>query len=228
MRLALAVLLMAFTAQAASLTGAVVDPIGASIARTVAELDSGTRKYLARTDDAGVYQFSNLAAGDYTLTLRVPGFKVRIVKSIGLLAGEQKRIPDITLDVASSCRGGGESGPFATELRPVTGDNSFGRLSGNVLPPVADVQVTLVCRTFSACRSTVTDSSGRFSFEMLSAGVYGLNFRRDGFYPENATGYEYTVNAGWESVYAPKLLEKCSNGNCDSKLRPQRPIQICE
>ncbi len=60
---------------------------------------------------------------------------------------------------------------------------------------------------------------------MLSAGVYGLNFRRDGFYPENATGYEYTVNAGWESVYAPKLLEKCPNGNCDPKLRPQRPSQ---
>ncbi len=55
------------------------------------------------------------------------------------------------------------------------------------------------------------------------SGVYGLNFRRDGFYPENATGYEYTVNAGWESVYAPKQMEKCSNGNCDPKLRLKRP-----
>jgi hypothetical protein len=228
MRIALAILLLPFSGRAASLTGAVVDPIGASIAHIVAELDSGTRKYLARTDDAGVYQFSNLAAGDYTLTFRVPGFKVRIVKSIGLSEREQKRFPDVTLDISSSCSGAGESGPFATELRPVTGDDLFGRLSGSVRPQLQGVGVALVCRTFSVCRSTKTDANGRFSFDMLSAGVYGLNFRREGFYPENATGYEYTVNAGWESVYAPVTLEQCANGNCDPKLRPQRPVAICE
>ena len=228
MRIALAILLIPFSVQAATLTGAVVDPIGASIAHTVAELDSGTRKYLARTDDAGVYQFSNLAAGDYTLTFRAPGFKVRIVRSIGLSEREQKRIPDITLDASSSCSGGGESGPFATELRPVTGDVSFGRLSGSVLPQVQGVEVALVCRTFSVCKSTRTDSNGRFSFDMLSAGVYGLNFRREGFYPENATGYEYTVNAGWESIYVPKMLERCLNGNCDPKSRPPRQPIVCE
>jgi hypothetical protein len=227
MRIALAILLIPFSGRAAALTGVVVDPIGASIAHAVAELDSGTRKYLARTDNAGVYQFSNLAAGNYTLTFRVPGFKVRTVKSIDLLERDQKRIPDITLDVSSSCGGGGESAPFATELRPVTGDASFGRLSGSVLPHVQGVEVALVCRTFSVCRSTRTDSNGRFSFDMLSPGVYGLNFRPEGFYPENATGYEYTVNAGWESIYVPKMLERCLNGDCDPKSRPREPI-VCE
>jgi hypothetical protein len=213
---------------AASLTGTVIDPIGASIAHTVAELDSGSRKYLARADDAGLYQFLNLPAGDYTLTFRVPGFKVRIVRSIGLFETQQKRIPDITLEVASSCSGEGASGAFATELREVTGDDSFGRLSGSVLPPAAEVEVTLICRTFSACRSTKTDSNGRFYFDKISAGFYGLNIRREGFYPENATGYAYAVNAGWESVYSPVLLEKCANGNCDPKLRPKKPPAICE
>ena len=52
---------------------------------------------------------------------------------------------------------------------------------------------------------------------MLSAGVYGLNFRHDGFYPENATGYSYYREAGWESVYAPKVLQQCP----ERQLRPQ-------
>jgi hypothetical protein len=63
---------------------------------------------------------------------------------------------------------------------------------------------------------------------MLSPGVYGLNFRRDGFYPENATGYDYSVNAGWESVYSSVRLQRCPNGNCDPKLRPTKPPAICE
>jgi hypothetical protein len=60
---------------------------------------------------------------------------------------------------------------------------------------------------------------------MISAGVYGLNFRRDGFYAENATEYEYTVNAGWESVYGSKFLQQCPNGNCDPKLRPMLHLE---
>jgi hypothetical protein len=223
----LAILLIPFSVPAASLSGVVVDPIGAYITHAIAELDSGTRKYLARTDDVGVYQFLDLSAGEYTLTFRVPGFKVRTVKSY-LSEAEQRRLPDIALDVSSSCSGGGEYEPFGTELRPVTGDASFGHLSGSVLPRMKDVEVTLVCRTFTACRSTKTDSNGHFSFEMLSAGVYGLNFRRDGFYPLNATGYAYTVNAGWESIYSPAVLERCPNGNCDPKLRAPKQPSVCE
>ena len=45
---------------------------GAYIPNASVELDSGTRKYQARTDDAGIYRFSNLPAGEYTLTFRVP------------------------------------------------------------------------------------------------------------------------------------------------------------
>jgi len=228
MRIALAILLIPFSAPAASLSGVVVDPNGNYVIHAIAELDSGTTKYLARTDDAGVYQFLDLSAGEYTLTFRVPGFKMRTVKSIGLSEPEQRRLPDIALDVSFSCSGDGESGPFATELRPVTGDASFGHLSGSVLPRMKDVDVTLVCRTFAACRSTKTDSNGHFSFEMLSAGVYGLNFRRDGFYPVNATGYAYTVNAGWESVYSPAVLEACPTGNCDPQLRAPKQPSVCE
>jgi len=97
-----------------------------------------------------------------------------------------------------------------------------------VSPSVKGIEVTLVCRTFTPCRSTKSDSNGRFSFETISAGVYGLNFHGEGYYPENATGYAYYVNAGWESVYKPVSLEPCRNGNCDPKLRPPPTIIYCE
>ncbi len=222
--LAMAVLLLPFSSPAqeatASLTGTVVDETGAYIAHAALALDSGANKYQVHADETGVYKFSNLPVGEYTLKVQMPGFRTRTVKSIVLSAGEPRRVPNITLDI-------GDCGHLLTPDLVLLPGVLFGALSGSVDPPAKGVEVTLVCRTFSACSSTRTDSNGHFSFETLPAGLYGLNFRRDGFYPENATGYEYTVNAGWESGYAPKLLEKCSDGNCDPKLRRQR-LQLCE
>jgi hypothetical protein len=224
MKIVLAIVLIAFSMSAASLTGGLTDVTGAYVTNAPAELDSKTAQYQARTSKVGIYEFSNLPAGEYTLTFRVTGFLPLIVKSIVVSEREQKRIPDVPLEVAHGLC----PRPIAQDQVLLPPESSFGNLIGSVTPAIADVEVTLVCRTFSPCRSTKTDSSGRFSFDMLSAGIYGLNFRRDGFYPENATGYEYTVNAGWESVYSSKLLERCHNGNCDPKLRPQPSVTICE
>jgi hypothetical protein len=227
MRIAVALLLIPFSVPAqgpkASITGTVVDPSGAYIAHALVELNSGPEKYQVRTDDTGVFKFPNLPAGEYTLTFQMIGFKRLALKSIGLMEREQKRIPDVPLDLGNC-----GSGVTTRNLVLLADGDSFGRLTGSVLPPAAGVEVTLVCRTFTACKSTRTDANGRFSFEMLSTGVYGLNFRREGFYPENATGYAYYVNAGWESVYTFVSLEKCRNGNCDPKRRPKPPIARCE
>lgn len=223
MRIALAILLIPFLAPAASLTGTVVDPTGAFVPHAAVELESGANKYTVQADDSGVYQFSNLPAGEYTLKVTMLGFKSRTVKSVRLSEREPNRLLDIPLDVAVMACGQ----PLILDWILLPPGETFGRLTGGVDPPAAGVEVTLICRTFTACKSTKTDFRGRFTFATLSPGVYGLNFRRDGYYPEKATGYEYTVNAGWESVYDPKLLEKCPNGNCDPKLRPQRLVH-CE
>ena len=219
MRIALAILLLPFSARAASLTGAVIDLTGAYIPHASVELASETNSYKVQADDMGVYQFSNLPAGEYTLTFRVSGFSNRRVKSIRLLEPEQKQIPDVTLDIE----------PCGWPRRDVVllppGD-PLGRLSGSVLPSAAGIEVFLICRTFHQCASTKTDSNGHFSFDMLSAGAYGLSFHRDGFYDQGATGYEYYVNAGWESVYAPVTLEQCVAGNCSAKI--QRTLPRCE
>jgi hypothetical protein len=208
----------------ASLTGGLTDVTGAYIAGAPVQLDSGIKQYQTRTNEAGVYRFSSLLAGDYTLTFRVVGFRPLTIKAIAILEHEQKRVPDVPLEVVNGLC----PRPIAQDQVLLPPGSSFGRLSGAVVPPVREVEVTLVCRTFRACGSTRTDTDGRFSFDKISAGVYGLNFRHDGFYPENATGYEYTVNSGWESVYNPKVLEQCGNGTCDPKLRPKPSVAICE
>jgi hypothetical protein len=209
-------------AQAASLTGAVVDLTGASIRQAAVEVDSGARKWQAQTDDMGVYKFTNLPAGEYTLVVNMAGFKRFSLKSIVVLEGQERRLPDVPLDLGNGC-----GSPFR-DLVLLPDGGSFGRLSGIVTPQVKDVEVTLVCRTFAPCRSTKTDSNGQFSFDMISAGSYGLNFRRQGFYTENATGYSYDVNAGWESIYNPVRLERCLRGNCDPQLRPKPAVFHCE
>jgi hypothetical protein len=224
MKIVLAILLIPLSSWAASLTGGLTDVTGAYVTNAPVELNSGIKQYHTRTSEIGIYQFSNLSAGEYTLTFRVIGFLPLIVTRIVVTEREQKQIPDVPLEVAHGLC----PRPIAREQVLLAPGSPFGKLSGSVVPPMADIEVTLVCRTFSACRATKTDSSGRFSFDMLSPGVYGLNFRRDGFYPENASEYSYHVNAGWESVYEPKLLEQCPNGSCDPKLRAQRPVHICE
>ncbi len=220
MKIALAILLIPISAPAASITGTIVNSLGASIAHAEVELDSGTKKYQARTDDAGVYKFSSLSAGQYTLTFTPEVYERLIVKSIGLSEGEDKRVPEITINLYLC--------PFPPrrDLVRLVPSLSFGELSGSVLPAAPGIEVVLICRTFHTCSSTKTDSSGHFSFDMLSAGAYGLSFLRKGFFDQDATAYEYYVDAGIESVYAPIRLEQCPDGNCEAKI--QRIVQSCE
>ena len=232
MRIAFAILLIPFSARAASLTGSLIDPVGASVANATVELDSGTQQYRGRTDDAGVYEFANLPAGQYSLTLQVLGFYRLIVRPISLSESEQKRVPALLLDVAGS----GCGTPFPPAFQLLTGDSELGVLAGSVVrygarEALAGVDVTLVCRTFTSCASTKTDTQGLFSFGMLPPGEYGLSFRREGFYPDQASAYSVRVKAGLESEYGPVFLERCPDRNCDPKLRPPRPpvqVVVCE
>jgi len=222
MRIALAILSISFSLRAASLTGSLVDPAGASVAQALVELVSETKSYRIQTDDAGIYQFADLPMGEYTLTFTREWFTTLTVKSIGLSEGEAKRVPEITLTPGRSC----PHYPPRLDFVRLLPAAALGELRGSVLPPAPGVAVVLICRTFRACQSTKTDSDGHFSFQMLPAGAYGLSFQRDGFFPEEATGYEYYVNAGVESVYTPVLLEPCPDGNCKAKI--QRILPSCE
>ncbi len=225
--LAFAILLIPFLSPAqeaaASLTGTLVDPAGDYIRRAPVELASETESFKVQTDNAGVYQFASLPAGEYKLRFLAMGFQTLTLTSVVLKEGEQKRIQQVTLDVGLIA----DCGRYPPAFHLIVGETVFGSLAGSV-DEAGGVEVTLVCRTFTPCASTRTNSKGLFSFKMLSPGEYGLTFRRQGFYPEGATGYAFLVKAGLESVYAPVALERCPNGNCDPKLRPQKALVVCE
>jgi len=88
-------------------------------------------------------------------------------------------------------------------------------------PPVSDAKVTLGC-----CGVVKTNAKGEFLFESLGPGRYNLRVSHVGFYPLEEPDFE--VKEGRELIYYPLRLERCVNGNCDSKLRPKRPPNICE
>ena len=220
MRFALAILLLPYSVWSASITGSLIDSAGASVAHAFVELASETKSYKVQTDDTGVYRFADLPAAEYTLTFSHEWFTTVTVKPFTLSERENKRIPELTISLYRY--------PFQPrrDFVRLVPSLFFGELSGSVLPAAPGIDVFLICRTFHACSSTKTDSNGNFSFDMLSSGAYGLSFHRKGFFDQDATAYEYFVNDGVESVYAPVRLEQCPDGNCAAKV--QRVLPSCE
>jgi hypothetical protein len=85
--LALALLLLSATvslAQTSSLSGTVYDPSGAVIggAAVKAVHDATGVTFTQITNEAGLYSFPSIAAGAYTVTIEIPGFKT--VKRTGI------------------------------------------------------------------------------------------------------------------------------------------------
>jgi hypothetical protein len=214
----------------ASLTGKAQSIDGAMLPGTTAVLESelaGTIRS-AVADDGAVFRFAGLPAGDYTLSLYQMGFQVLIVKSVHVLDGEQKSIPDLKLAI------------LACEIHPVlgyirllsSGDNS-GNLGGTVRldsgygrTPIAGADVTLICGAGRVCGAAKTDSNGDFLFGALPPGNVSVQVNRAGFYPQSEPGY--SVEPERERIYSPIYMERCTQGNCDPKLRPEKGIVVCE
>lgn len=220
----------------ASLTGVVKDITGVGISGTHAELRSETasdRSFRTAADSTGVYHFSGLLTGEYTLKLSGPGFKSLTVKSIHISEDEQKSLPTLQLEVGSvGC--GGHSVPL-DYIRLLPPGDHIGNLGGSVRidrgpmvgksPPIAGADVTLMCSRGKVCR-TKTDSNGEFVFKALPPGNLAVRVTRPGFYPLTVPGY--AIEEGLESIYQSIYLERCPLGNCDPRLRPKRPPAGCE
>ena len=103
------------------------------------------------------------------------------------------------------------------ELYSAAGPEAIARMRSLDLDVFADIKL-----------HDIPTTVGRAARVLGRQGVRYLNFHAAGFYPENAAGYAYDVDIGWESVYGPMPLEKCPKDGCDPKLRPKRPVEICE
>jgi hypothetical protein len=93
-------------------------------------------------------------------------------------------------------------------------------------PPIADADVTLICGSDKICGTTKTNSDGEFVFKALPLGNLSVLVEHAGFYPLNEPGY--TIEEGLESVFWSVYIERCPLGNCDPRLRPKKPLAICE
>ena len=86
-----------------SVTGSVLDPTGAAIAGaevTISNEGTGTKR-IATSGAYGTYQFSQVAAGQYTLTAEAKGFKQAIREHVGVLVATPTRI-DVTLQIGET------------------------------------------------------------------------------------------------------------------------------
>jgi len=220
----------------AGLTGKVKDITGAAVSSTRAELlpDAvSDRRFRTSADSAGIYHFSGLPTGEYTLKLFSPGFKSLTVKSIHILESEQKSLPTLQLQVGSNADCAGHAVLDYIRFLP-TGDH-VGNLVGSIRieqapfvvksPPISDADVTLICGT-DICGATKTNADGMFVFPTLPPGNLSVRVNRIGFYPLIEPGY--TTEEGLESVYWSIYIERCPRGNCDPRMRPKRPPGTCE
>jgi hypothetical protein len=216
----------------ASLTGKVQDISGAIIPGFLAELESvqaPINRFRTVGDAAGVYRFSGLPAGEYDLKLSSNGFNMLKVKSTLILGGEQSAMPIFHL-AAGYC-GGPDPLDF---IRFLPSANNIGNLGGTVRidrglgssTPLPGAGITLICRTGKACGAAKTNADGEFLFKALPPGDFTVRVTKAGFYPAVASSYK--VEAGVETVYWPIDIERCQLGNCDPKLRPKKPMAVCE
>jgi hypothetical protein len=214
----------------ATLTGMVLGPGDATLPEFDAQLtleESPRTIFSVRTNSNGMFKFDVLPAGRYTLRLQQPGWKNVTVKSISLGAGEDKRLPVMRVYVAENQCGGGFVDHF--ELSPVGRED--GNLASRVMRderhPIARATVKLLCDERKVCSETKTDANGDFIFLDLQPEKYfTLRVSHPGFYSLEEQNYE--VQAGYDSIYWPIILEHCPQGNCEPRLRPKKPLAVCE
>ncbi|HEY2014199.1 MAG TPA: TonB-dependent receptor, partial [Bryobacteraceae bacterium] len=86
-----------------SLTGNVLDPSGAAVPSAKVEaVNAGTGVIRqTNTDERGVYQFNNVEAGIYKVTVTTKGFKTVVASNVTVNANEVRRI-DVDLQLAQA------------------------------------------------------------------------------------------------------------------------------
>jgi hypothetical protein len=149
----------------ASVSGTAVDPSDAIIVAATVRLVSGDFNAEAEPDVRGEFRFTGLAAGEYQLSVEVPGFYPTRVRLI-LTAGENRELPHIPMLIptVSGCTTASVSLERNPESASISG-RLFVRSNGESEPhPLSGAEMRL------GSSSARTDAEGRFRFPPLTEG----------------------------------------------------------
>jgi len=226
-RLACATWLAITVASGASLTGRVTDGFGHTIAGTKVQLTAEAApdaSLNAVADADGIYRFTDVKPGSYTLRLLSRGFYGLRVKDL-VISDAAQVVPDLALELGRIADCGGHGSRDFVRFLSAAGET--GDLSGSVRNekhPLENATVELLCGAKGVCAKAATDAMGAFVFRGLAQGSYTVRVTHAGYYP--LAEPEYKVATGMESGYLPIFLKACADGNCDPRLRPKK-IVIC-
>lgn len=193
-----------------SISGVIVDPSGAVIARAKVAAIIGSNRREAESDRYGRFAFTDLKPGPYSIEISSPGFEVKTIKSINVDENEVV-LPSIelALGITPGC------GPFppADVFTPITSARSqlAGRvfLDGNIRAAGALV-IVYDAKGFLRDASTHTDTKGHFLIPGLRPGFYQLRIRVAGYAELVVEAVE--IKGGFRSDTEPFNLRACPDG----------------
>jgi hypothetical protein len=167
---------------------------------------------------AGVYQLEVSESFYFPLTIR----------SVRVKPGDVRVLPplELTFEGVEGCHH--RAPAFLRVLDPPSAGK--GSVGGTAVDDrgraLADARVRLYIDDSATSGTGITDPEGRFSIGDAPAGnPYKIEIARDGYYTEEFS--DFTVRAGYETVYDRLSLEPCGNGRCVPALRPVRPVTGC-
>lgn len=141
--------------------GFVNDENDDALAGVTVTLDGAEYSDSVVTDEDGAFQFSNLSAGEYTLTAEKEGFQI-YTQSISLGDNEIQDIGTIVMEVIVK-------GTISGYVVDINGD------------PVENVKIKAKGITTGYKNTTATDADGFFEFADLDADTYVIVARKKGY-----------------------------------------------
>jgi len=182
----------------------------------------------AQSDNAGLYRFIAVPAGEYELTITSSFFYTSTIRTLRLQEDAVYVLPSVELVFEGyDC-----TTRVPAYLYPLDRfDANKGALGGVIVDDhghaLAEAKVTLSAPGAGVTSSTITNREGRFSVRdiPLRRG-YQIEVVRDGYFTEEFA--DFNIQAGYEAVYDRLYLEPCEKGRCQSSLRPIRILPHCE
>lgn len=221
-------------AQAASISGAVIDDTGRPIKGATAKLfPSGNVSQMLRsveTDAIEGYRFENLPPGTYDLDFSRPYFAPALVRGIRLTAHESKMIHALkySLEESSYVTACTEKQPAVPEtLHPLPASTESARIAGRLKLEPRLKKGFKIASACPKCRTTVA-GDGSYVLSGVPPGEQLLTISLDGYYP---TTFWISIQGGFENRMPTRrvAMEKCRDAGCSlPRIQEVQILNSCD